>query len=274
MATALRPLASLATAMTLLACARGPRALPHDNAASPSASLVSPPAVAAPSSSAGIPLPARPAARPTGRPCASVAAGTTERALKRPIAGVMSYQGADWLDRPDRDATDKPDEVVAALGLHAGQRVADIGAGSGYFTLRLAARVGPSGQVLAVDVQPEMLAMVERRAKAAEVQNIALVRSTPRDLRLTEESVDLALLVDVFHEMEAPSFALAQLRCALVPGGRIVFVEFREEDPTVAIKPEHKMSLAGLRDEVEAAGFVFERAPMMLPRQHVAVFTR
>ena len=186
----------------------------------------------------------------------------------------MSYLGADWLDRADRDETDKPDQLVAALGLQPGDSVADIGAGSGYFTLRLANRVAPAGVVFAVDVQAEMLAMIERRARAAQIQNVVRVQSTARDLRLAEGSLDLALLVDVYHELEAPSLALAQLKCALKPGGRAVFVEFREEDPTVAIKPEHKMSLAGVRDEVGAAGFTFVEAPRLLPRQHVVVFRR
>ena len=208
------------------------------------------------------------------RTCAAIVGAVTERPLHRPIAEVMSYRGADWLDRADRDASDEPDRVVGALGLHDGDLVGDIGAGSGYFTMRLAKKVAPLGSVTAVDVQPEMLALLRKKVEAAHVTNVTLVNSTDTDLRLGERSLDLALMVDVYHELHAPSAALAQLRCALRPGGRLAFVEYRAEDPKVEIKPEHKMLLATLRDEVEAAGFALDHVDEFLPRQHLAIFKK
>ena len=208
------------------------------------------------------------------RTCAAIVGAVTERPLHRPIADVMSYRGADWLDRADRDASDEPDRVVDALGLHDGDRVGDVGAGSGYFTMRLARKVAPRGSVTAVDVQPEMLALLRTKLDASHVANVTLVNSTETDLHLAEQALDLVLMVDVYHELHAPSAALAQLRCGLRPGGRLAFVEYRAEDPKIEIKPEHKMRLATLREEVEAAGFVLDHVDEFLPRQHLAIFAR
>lgn len=229
----------------------------------------------APSPSPPLPVESAVVAADAGpRTCAAVVGAVPERQLHRPIADVMSYRGADWLERADRDASDEPDRVVGALGLHDGDLVADIGAGTGYFTMRLARTVAPRGTVTAVDVQPEMLSLLRKKIDDAHVVNITLVNSTDTDLRLGERSLDLALMVDVYHELHAPSAALAQLRCALRDNGRLAFVEYRAEDPKVEIKPEHKMRMATLRDEVEAAGFVLDHVDEFLPRQHLAIFKK
>ena len=140
--------------------------------------------------------------------CAQVES-VTPIPLERPIADVMGWQGAAWLDRPDRDSTDRPDEVVRALAIQPGAAVADVGAGTGYFTFRLAAAAGDAGSVLALDVQPEMLEKLHSKLEAHGTQNVTLVQTTPHDLRLHEATLDLALMVDVYHELAEPFVALA-----------------------------------------------------------------
>ena len=199
---------------------------------------------------------------------------------QRTPAAPMSYLGADWLDRADREATEQPERVLDALHLRPGDRVADVGAGTGYFALRIARRVGPSGHVFATDIQPEMLSILRERAAAAHATQIETVLATEDDARLAPQSIDLALMVDVYHELAHPIETLAQIQRALRDGGRIVLVEYRGEDPAVPIKPEHKMTLEQIRAEVEApyrggaALFRFETSHEFLPTQRVVVFRR
>ncbi len=192
--------------------------------------------------------------------------------LGRAIAEPMSYEGADWLDRPERADIEQPDAVLDALHLAPGSTVADVGAGSGYFTVRLARRVGPTGRVIASDIQPEMLRLLERRVREAHLANVTPVECTERDARLPEAALDLALLVDVYHELARPAETLSQLRRALKSDARLVLVEYRGEDPAVAIKPEHKMTLAQVRLEVEPRGFRFVDSLEFLRDQRVIVF--
>ncbi len=194
--------------------------------------------------------------------------------MGRPIAQVMTYQAADWLFRDTREAEEQPERMLDALKIQPGETVADIGAGAGYTSLRLARRVGPTGTVLATDVQTQMLALLTDNARAAGVKNIKAVRSTQSDTKLPEGKVDLALMVDVYHEASNPEALLQGLKKALKPGGRLVFVEFRAEDPEVPIKPEHKMSLAQVRREVEPQGFRFVENFEFLPWQHIIVFEK
>jgi ubiquinone/menaquinone biosynthesis C-methylase UbiE len=194
--------------------------------------------------------------------------------MGRPIAGVMSYEGADWLFRDTREAEEQPEQMLDALKIKPGQTVADIGAGAGYTSLRLAKRVGPEGKVLATDVQPQMLNMLAQNARAAGVKNIEPIRSTQTDTKLPEGKVDLALMVDVYHEASDPEALLQGLKKALKPGGRLVFVEFRGEDPEVPIKPEHKMTLAQVKKEVEPQGFRFKESFEFLPWQHIIIFEK
>ena len=177
----------------------------------------------------------------------------------------MSHLGAPWLERVDRETREQPDRVLDALALTPDMTVADIGAGSGYVTARLAGRVS---RVIATDIQPEMLALLAKR----QLSNVTLVLATEHDAKLAPASIDLALLVDVYHELSDPPGVMAGIRAALRPGGRLVLVEYRGEDPAVAIKPEHKMTLAQIQKELAALGFQFVESLEFLPDQRVVVF--
>jgi SAM-dependent methyltransferase len=192
----------------------------------------------------------------------------------RPIAAVMSYQGADWLFRDTREAEEQPEQMLDALKIKPGETVADVGAGAGYTSLRLSKRVGPTGTVLATDVQPQMLQMLQANAKAAGVTNIKSIRATQADPKLPEGQVDLAMMVDVYHEASDPEALIQGLKKALRPGGRLVLVEFRGEDPEVPIKPEHKMTLKQVRLELEPQGLTFKESFEFLPWQHIIVFEK
>ena len=194
--------------------------------------------------------------------------------MGRVIAPVMTYEGAEWLIRPEREQEEQPEAMIDALKIREGETVADVGAGVGYTSLRLARRVGPKGLVLATDLQPEMLRMLAANMKEAGVKNIKPVRCTPTDPKLPEEQVDLILMVDVYHECVDPEATLKGLRKALKPGGRLVLVEFRGEDPEVPIKPEHKMTVAQVRREIEPQGFAFKEKFDFLPWQHIIVFEK
>jgi len=190
----------------------------------------------------------------------------------RRIATVMSHAGADWLDRPEREAEERPDDAVEALRLRPGAVVADLGAGSGYFTVRLARRVGPAGRVFAADIQPEMLSLLRTRLQRDALTNVELVQSTENDPRLPARTFDLILMVDVYHELAQPQVILSKLLTSLKPAGRLVLLEYRKEDPAVPIRPEHKMSVADARLELEAEGFQLDRVDRRLPRQHILIF--
>lgn len=192
----------------------------------------------------------------------------------RPIAQTMSYLGADWLDRPDRAEREQPDRVLDALAITPGQTVADVGAGTGYFTVRLAARVGVTGQVYATDLQPEMLRLLTARLAATGVHNVLPRLATDHDAALPAACCDLVLLVDVYHELSDPAAVMASVRSALREHGRLVLIEYRGEDPAVAIKREHKMTLPQIQTELRALGFHFESALEFLPDQRVVIFTR
>jgi ubiquinone/menaquinone biosynthesis C-methylase UbiE len=190
----------------------------------------------------------------------------------RVIAPVMSHVGAEWLDRWEREQEERPSRAIKALGLPRGAVVADVGAGSGYYTERLAKQVGPAGKVYATDIQPEMLRLVERRVKRARLQNVELVLGTEDDPKLPKGALDLVLMVDVYHELQRPQQMLRRLKETLAPGGRLVLIEFRKEDATVPIREEHKMSVAEAKLEVEAEGYRLDRVIDVLPWQHILVF--
>jgi ubiquinone/menaquinone biosynthesis C-methylase UbiE len=190
----------------------------------------------------------------------------------RRYAPVMGYQGAPWLERSERDDEEAPDVALDVLKIPKGAWVADIGAGSGYITVRLASRVGPAGRVFANDVQPQMLNMLARRLESSKITNVTLIQGTLDDPKLPPASLDLALMVDVYHELSQPQAILRHLRESLKPGGRLVLLEYRKEDPTVPIKPEHKMSVAEARMELEAEGFTLSKVDEALPRQHILIF--
>lgn len=190
----------------------------------------------------------------------------------RRIAGVMGHQGAGWLERDERESEERVSVAVRALEVSSGEVVADVGAGTGYYTMRLADRVGPTGKVYATDIQPEMLKMLRGRVERAKVTNVELVLGLPDDPKLPANTLDMILMVDVYHELSEPQVMLRRLKAALKPSGRLVLVEFRKEDPNVPIRLEHKMTVAEARAELEAEGFVFDKVLNDLPWQHILVF--
>jgi ubiquinone/menaquinone biosynthesis C-methylase UbiE len=194
--------------------------------------------------------------------------------MGRPIADVMSWQGAEWLFRETRIEEEQPEAMLDSLKIPSGATVADVGAGVGYHSIRLARRVGPKGIVYAADVQPEMLRMLSDNAREARVTNIKPIRCTQTDTGLPEGAIDLILMVDVYHECSDPEAVLQGFLKSLKPGGRLVLVEFRGEDPEVPIKPEHKMTLEQVRREVEPQGFAFKDSLEFLPWQHIIIFEK
>jgi ubiquinone/menaquinone biosynthesis C-methylase UbiE len=192
----------------------------------------------------------------------------------REIAKVMSYHGAPWLERPERMQEERPDLVLAALELKPGMKVADIGAGSGYYSSRMAERVGRSGTVYAVDVQPEMIDILRLQMKQRGVTNVKPVLGTETDPRLPAGALDLAIMVDVYHELEYPYEMLAAIVKALKPGGRVVFVEFRADDPSVPIKALHTMTEAQVRKEAAVQPLEWVKTARDLPWQHLIVFRK
>jgi SAM-dependent methyltransferase len=191
----------------------------------------------------------------------------------REIAAVMGFEGAPWLERPSRASEERPDLLVKELRLQPGTTVADIGAGSGYLSRRMAPVVGP-GRVFAVDVQPQMVALLTELSQKPEFKNLVPIRGDIDNVRLPAASIDLAVLVDVYHELAYPYEVMRSLIRALKPGGRVVLVEYRSEDPAVPIKPLHKMSETQIRREMSALPLTWERTSERLPMQHIVVFRK
>ncbi len=202
---------------------------------------------------------------------AAWAAQATHPVSGRVIAPVMGVGGAGWLERPEREREEEPSRAVDALDLKAGMTVADIGAGSGYYTVRMARKVGPEGKVYATDIQMGMLSLLQRRAKQENLSTIQPVLSAADDPKLPPGVLDLALMVDVYHELAQPQAFMRRLRETLKPDGRLVLIEFRKEDPRVPIREEHKMSVAMVRDELSADGYAIDKVIDVLPWQHIIV---
>jgi ubiquinone/menaquinone biosynthesis C-methylase UbiE len=196
----------------------------------------------------------------------------THPASGRAIAPVMGMGGADWLVRSEREAEEAPDAALDAIGIRKGDVVADIGAGVGYFTWRMAERVGPGGKVYANDIQPRMLQQLEKNISARGLTNVVPVLGLADNPKLPAGALDLELRVDVYHEFSKPQKMLARLREALKPTGRLVLLEYRKEDPTVPIRLEHKMTVQEVRAEIEPEGFRFDKSIETLPRQHILIF--
>jgi tRNA A58 N-methylase Trm61 len=192
----------------------------------------------------------------------------------RKYAGVMGVGGADWLVRPERESEEQPDAALDAITIAKGSTVADVGAGGGALTWRLAERVGPTGKVYANDIQPKMLELLRRNMEQRKIGNVETVLGEVDDPRLPPGAIDLILLADVYHEFSEPQKMLRHMRGSLKPDGRLVLLEYRAEDPNVPIRPEHKMTVAQVKAELEPEGFRLDRAIETLPRQHILVFRK
>ena len=193
--------------------------------------------------------------------------------MGREISHVMGFAGASWLERPERDTEEATSKLVAELPLEPDDVVADIGAGTGYFAFRMAPRV-PDGKVLAVDIQQEMLDVMAVRKERSVTQNIELIKGEIADPNLPDDSVDLILMVDVYHEFEYPYEMGQAMVKSLKKGGKVVLIEYRAEDPSVPIKPLHKMSQRQAISEMEAAGLNWVETRDFLPQQHFMVFEK
>ncbi len=193
--------------------------------------------------------------------------------MGREIAQVMGYEGAAWLERSQRETTEQPQQAIAAFHLQPTDVVADIGAGTGYFTFRISPLVS-QGQVLAVDVQPEMLELIDFVTTQEQITNIETILAEVDHPHLPNATVDLAVLVDVYHEFEYPKEMMEGIWQGLKPNGRVILVEYRKENPWLMIKGLHKMSEKQVRRELEAAGFVWQDTQEILPQQHVMVFEK
>lgn len=192
----------------------------------------------------------------------------------RRIAPSMGLSGADWLDRPEREQEEQPEKAIAALNLRPGMLVGDVGAGTGFYTIRVARSIAPDGIVYANDIQPGMLEKLAANAAAQNITNIEVVLGSESDPRLPAGKLDLVLLVDTYEELSRPQRMLDRIRDALKPDGRLVLIEFRKEDPTVPIRPDHKMSVYEVKAEVTPEGYQFEKVVDTLPWQHMIFFRK
>lgn len=193
--------------------------------------------------------------------------------MGREIAEVMGHQGAGWLERPGREAEEEPQKVIRALNLKPTDVIADIGAGTGYFSFRIAKEV-PQGKVFAVDIQPEMIEILNFLKTEKDQTNVEATLGTETNPNLPQNSVDLALMVDAYHEFEYPQEMMSAIVSALKPGGRVVLVEYRGENPFVMIKPLHKMTKKQVRQEMAMVGLRYVETRNNLPQQHVMIFEK
>ena len=191
----------------------------------------------------------------------------------REIAQVMGHLGASWLERPEREREERTDLLLRALNLKPTDVVADIGAGTGFFTFLMAPEL-PKGKVLAVDIQPEMIQYLNEGKAKRKIANVQPVLGTESDPKLTASSIDLAILIDAYHEFSYPREMIGHIASALKPGGRVVLVEYRAEDPNVPIKELHKLSVAQATKEMKAAGLKLLKTDDRLPQQHIMFFGR
>lgn len=200
--------------------------------------------------------------------------GTGKFYMGREIAHVMSFHGAGWLDRPEREKEEHVSKLLPPLKIKPGDQVADIGAGSGYYSLKIAKLVGEQGKVYANDIQPEMLAIIKEKMKKQNIANIEPILCTENDPKLPEGKVDMIFMVDVYHEMSHPYEVMEKMIASLKPGGRVVFVEFRLEDDNVPIKLVHKMTEKQVLREMAVFPVRHVETQGHLPWQHVIVFEK
>jgi len=200
--------------------------------------------------------------------------GTGKFYMGREISQVMGHPAINWLERRNREDQEAPSRAIAAIDLPRDAVIADIGAGSGYYTFRLAESVVPEGEVIAVDIQPEMLKFLRARARERQVTNIRLHLGTVESVELEPASIDAALFVDAYHEFSHPREMMESIFSALRPGGLVFLLEYRAEDPTVKIKRLHKMTEAQARKEMEAVGLQWSATHDFLPWQHFMIFRK
>jgi ubiquinone/menaquinone biosynthesis C-methylase UbiE len=195
--------------------------------------------------------------------------------MGREIAHVMGYQGAGWLERPEREKEEKVSKLMPSLDIKEGHLIADFGAGSGFHTMKLSKLVGDKGKVYAVDIQPQMLDIIGKRVRKDNIENVVLVHCTEKEPKLPEAKLDMIMMVDVYHELSYPYEVGLELVKALKPGGRLVFVEFRLEDKKVPILDVHRMSIAQVKKEMEPfKDLKYQKTLNHLPWQHVIIFEK
>ncbi len=199
--------------------------------------------------------------------------GTGKYYLGREIAQVMGAAGASWLDRDERQAEENSALAIEKMNLSSSSVVADIGAGTGYYSFAIAAKI-PGGKVYAVDIQEEMIDYLEENKASHNIKNVEVIKGTERSANLPASSIDLAIMVDVYHELEFPHEMLQSLKEALRPGGKILLLEYRQEDPTIPIKPHHKMSIDQANKEMQANGFELDYDGEFLPIQHFLLYKK
>ena len=199
--------------------------------------------------------------------------GTGKHYMGREISYVMGHLAADWLERPEREREENVSQAIENMGIQPDERIADIGAGSGYYTFRMAHKA-PRGKVFAVDLQPEMLDLMKQRIEREDIGNVTLIRGSETSPNLDANSVDLVTMVDVYHELSHPREIMQDIVRALRPGGRFVLLEYRVEDPTVPIKRLHKMSEEQAVREMESVGLRLQENIDNLPWQHCMVFVK
>lgn len=200
--------------------------------------------------------------------------GTGKFYMGREIAHVMSWQGADWLERKEREKEERVSKLMPVLDVKPGETVVDLGAGSGFHTVKLSKLVADKGKVLAVDIQPEMIDILRKRLKREKITNVELIHNTEKDPKLPANAIDMILMVDVYHELSYPYEVTTELVKALKPGGRLVFVEFRLEDEKVPILAVHRMTEKQVKKEMEPFALKHVKTHGHLPWQHVIVFEK
>lgn len=193
--------------------------------------------------------------------------------MGREISQVMGHLGAGWLERPKREQEERTDLLIKNMKLKKGDHVADVGAGSGYFSFRMAELV-PEGKVFAVDISPQMLGIVRARIATKKVKNVEPVLSTIKDIKLPPDSIDCVLIVDAYHEFSHPREMAESIFGALREKGRLILIEYRKEDPTVPIKLLHKMTQKQAIDEISQVGLVWKKTLNVLPQQHFMIFEK
>lgn len=198
--------------------------------------------------------------------------GAVNPVTGRRVAPVMGFEGADWLDRPEREREEQPQKALQALSLRPGMQVGEIGAGTGFYSLRIAKGITPGGVVYANDIQPEMLQLLKKNAAAQHVTNIKLLLGTETDPHLPKHALDFVLMVDVYHELSQSQAMLRSIAEDLKRDGELVLLEFRKEDRNLPIRPEHEMSVAEAKAELGAEGYVLDHTVETMPMQHMLFF--